>query len=177
MIQAVRPAPVQQHGAMEFTEPPVDLNEIRLYRLQRVRAELEKHDYAAIVLYDPINIRYATDIANMQVWCMHNENRYVFVPVDGPVVLFEIDGCSHLAKGMPTVDEIRPPKAWYFFNVGPRYPEIAELWAMKLRISPESMAPETGAWLSTAPAIPVLRLWPTGVSRFAMALKSWSRPG
>ena len=129
MIQAVRPAPVQQHGAMEFTEPPVDLDEIRLYRLRRVRAELEKYDYAAIVLYDPINIRYATDVANMQVWCMHNENRYVFVPADGPVVLFEIDGCSHLAKGMPTVDEIRSPQAWYFFNVGPRYPEIAELWA------------------------------------------------
>ena len=33
---------VRQHGAMEYTTPPCDLDEVRRYRLQRVRAELRR---------------------------------------------------------------------------------------------------------------------------------------
>ena len=39
----------------------------RRYRLQRVKEQLIKQDCAAILLYDPVNIRYATDSSNMQV--------------------------------------------------------------------------------------------------------------
>ena len=73
---------IRQHGAMEYTDPPVDLDSVRRYRIGRVRAELKKRDYAGIVLFDQLNTRYATDVTNMQIWCSHNENRYVFVPAD-----------------------------------------------------------------------------------------------
>ncbi len=58
----------RQHGAMEFSQPPVDLDTARLYRLGRIRRQLEARDYAAILLFDQINTRYATDATNMQVW-------------------------------------------------------------------------------------------------------------
>lgn len=36
--------------------------------------------------FDPINIRYATDTSNIQVWVLHNLVRYVFVPLEGPLI-------------------------------------------------------------------------------------------
>ena len=38
-----------------------DLAAMRRYRLDRIRAELKRRDYAGALLYDPVNIRYATD--------------------------------------------------------------------------------------------------------------------
>ena len=62
----------------------------------RARAAGRRLDLAAIVVADPINIRYATDSANMQVWCLHNPVRYAFVATEGPVILFD-SGCAHLS--------------------------------------------------------------------------------
>jgi hypothetical protein len=43
----------------------------------------------------PMNIRYATDTHTFNVWTLHAPGRYVFVPVDGPVVLFEYGTCLY----------------------------------------------------------------------------------
>ena len=50
---------VRQHGAMEHTIPPCDLDEVRRYRLARIQAELVRQDLAGIILYDQLNTRYA----------------------------------------------------------------------------------------------------------------------
>lgn len=50
----------------------IDLKAVRLYRLGRVRAEMRKRDIAALVISDPVNIRYATGTRNMQVFCARN---------------------------------------------------------------------------------------------------------
>jgi Xaa-Pro aminopeptidase len=89
-------------------------------------------DYAAAVLFDPINIRYATGTSNMQVWTLHNAARYAFVPAQGPVILFETHGCGHLAANTETVDEVRSAIPWYFFGAGPRSAENAKLWAKEI---------------------------------------------
>ena len=44
-----------------------DLPAMRRYRLDRIRAELKRRDYAGALLYDPVNIRYATNSTNMQL--------------------------------------------------------------------------------------------------------------
>ena len=109
-----------------------DLQALRAYRLARLRAQLAARDYAGIVVGDPANIRYATDAANMQVWCLHNPARYAFVATAGPVILFDFHGCAHLAAPLALVDEVRPARAWYFFNSGGRVAEHAGLWAAEL---------------------------------------------
>ena len=109
-----------------------DLAALRAYRLARVRAQLAARDCAGIVVTDPINIRYTTDAANMQVWCLHNAARYAFVATEGPIVLFDFHGCAHLAEPLPLVDEVRPARAWYYFHSGPRLAEHAGLWAAEL---------------------------------------------
>ena len=119
----------RQHGAMEYSEPPTDLDEVRMYRLNRVREQLRKFDYTGILLYDQLNTRYATDATNMQVWCSHNDTRYVYVPTEGPVILWEYGACKHLAEGLPTIDEVRPTKPFFYFATGPRFKEKAKAWA------------------------------------------------
>ena len=49
--------------------PEVDVPRMRLDRLERLQGELRKRDVGGIVLYAPVNIRYATDCRNMQAPC------------------------------------------------------------------------------------------------------------
>jgi Xaa-Pro dipeptidase len=116
----------RQHGAMEFTEAPVDINKVRFYRLERIRQQLRKLDYAGILLFDQVNCRYACDATNMQVWCSHYETRCVFVATEGPVILFDYGNYPHLAEGIPTIDEYRVNSSFYYFTAGSRSDERAD---------------------------------------------------
>ncbi len=107
----------------------IDRRTLRADRLARIRAQLVAHDYGAALLADPINIRYATDTHTFNVWTLHAPGRYVFVPVDGPVVLFEFGTCMYLQDGLGSVDEVRKAVPWFYFLAGPRTQEKAELWS------------------------------------------------
>lgn len=111
---------------------PIDdetLSRVRAYRHERIRQKLIEHDCAAILLYDPLNIRYATDCSDMQVWTMHNASRYVIVCADGPTICFEYKNAMHLAEGLDMVDEVRPAFSWFYFGAGPLVAERAKIWA------------------------------------------------
>ena len=109
-----------------------DLPRMRRFRLERVREQLRKFDYAGAVLYDPLNVRYATDSTNMQVWTTHNSVRYCFVATEGPLILFDFHNCEHLSAHLELIDEVRSAKAWYYFGAGNRYAEIAGHWAAEI---------------------------------------------
>ena len=115
-----RPLENRQHGAMEFTEPPVELDKVRLYRLGRFREKMAEHEVSGLLLFNQINTRYATDATNMQIWCSHYETRCAFVAQDGPVVLFDYADHPHLAEDLPTIDDYRVLPAFYFFGAGNR---------------------------------------------------------
>ncbi len=119
----------RQHGAMEFSPAPVDLDTVRRYRLARLREELKARDYAGLLMFDQVNTRYATDATNMQIWCSHYETRCAFVPADGPVVLFDYAYHPHLAEGLPTVDEYRAIPSFYYFAAGSNAEDRARLFA------------------------------------------------
>ncbi|TVU68801.1 M24 family metallopeptidase [Cobetia crustatorum] len=104
----------------------------RAYRLQRVRDQLVKNDCAAALLYDPVNIRYATDASNMQVWTAHNASRYAMVFANGPVIIWEFHNCEHLCNHLETVDEVRNAINWAYFGAGPRVSEKAREWAAEI---------------------------------------------
>lgn len=114
------------------SETIIDMVRLRAYRLERVRAGLRARDYAGCVLYDPINIRYATGARNMTVWTLHNQVRYCFIPTEGPVVLFDFHNCEHLSAGLETVDEVRPAISWFYFGAGPNMAVRAAEWAAEL---------------------------------------------
>ena len=98
--------------------PAPNLAAMRNYRLERIRAELKRRDYAGALLYDPVNIRYATDSTNMQLWVAHNPTRHCFVATEGPVVLFDYFSCEHLSDHSGVVDEVRPAVSWMYLYGG-----------------------------------------------------------
>lgn len=109
-----------------------DLDVIRRYRLERVREQLRHYDYAGIVLADPLNIRYATDSSNMQVWTMHNAVRYCFIATEGPVILFDFTKVAHLSQHLALIDEVRPAQMWTYMLAMDWVDEIVERWAAEL---------------------------------------------
>jgi hypothetical protein len=122
----------RQHGAMEYSAAPVDLDTVRRYRLGRLRAELKRRDYAGLLLFDQINTRYATDATNMQIWCSHYETRCVFVATEGPVVLFDYAKLPHLTEDLPTIDDYRALPSFYYFAAGPRAEEKAQVFGAQI---------------------------------------------
>ena len=127
-----RIAVARQHGAMEFSDAPTDLDAVRMYRLGRVQQALRERDYVGALLFDPLNTRYATDTTDMQIWCMHNETRYVLVLTDGPCIVFEYGSAFHLIDDVPTVDEVRRTTPFFYYTPGPRMRERAEVWANEI---------------------------------------------
>ena len=133
---AQKAAALNQHvlgyGALAEAEwaaagiPAPDLHAMRKYRLERIRAELKRRDYAGVLLYDPVNIRYATNSTNMQPWVAHNPTRHCFVATEGPVILFDYFSCEHLSDHSGMVDEVRPAVSWMYMYSG-------ELTEMKSR--------------------------------------------
>jgi Xaa-Pro dipeptidase len=109
-----------------------DMDAVREYRLERVRAALRERDCAGIVLVDPLNTRYATDSTNMQLWCTHNACRYAFVATEGPVIVFDYGAASHLSAHLPLITEVRPATSWFYFVSGNRTEEHAKLWAAEI---------------------------------------------
>ncbi|MCB9958616.1 MAG: aminopeptidase P family protein [Rhodospirillaceae bacterium] len=105
---------------------------LRQARLAKVKAELARRDVAGALLYDPINIRYATGSRNMAVWTLHNAVRYAFVATEGPVVIFDFHGCGHLSDGLDTVDDTRAAVSWYYFGAGPHMQARARKWAAEI---------------------------------------------
>jgi Xaa-Pro dipeptidase len=100
---------------------------IQQYRVEQIRRRRNVADCAAIVLFDPVNIRYATGTRNMQVWTMHNICRYAVVFASGAIVLFELPSSSHLSREL--VDDIRPALTTDFMAVGHRADEMGRRWA------------------------------------------------
>ena len=110
----------------------VDMARLRLYRFGRVQQELRARDYAGVLLYDPVNIRYATGTRNMTIWTMHNAARYCFVPAQGKATIFDYRNCEHLSDGIETVGEARRGTFWYYFSVADRQQEVVAQWAKEI---------------------------------------------
>ena len=131
-LAALKNSKAHQHGAMEFSAAPVDLDTVRRYRLQRLRTKMTELDVSGLLLFNQINTRYAVDATNMQIWCSHYETRCVFVSLDGPVVLFDYSNHPYLAEGISTIDEYRVLPAFYFFGAGNRGGEFVKEFAAQI---------------------------------------------
>lgn len=109
--------------------PQAVLDRTRTYRLQRLRDEMARQDVAGLLLYDPVNIRYAFDCSNMSIWTAHNPLRYALILNGGPGIMFEFKGCEHLNDGLPGIDDLRNSIGWMFMNRGEKAPEDLARWA------------------------------------------------
>ena len=114
------------------TRTPIDEAEIRRFRLQSIRSLAARHDLSAVLLFDPINIRYANGSRNMQVWTMHNFCRYALILTAGPSIMFELPTGMHLLNDLETIDEVQPAWSTDYFVTGERTSEIVAHWAKQI---------------------------------------------
>ncbi|MEM9999974.1 MAG: dimethylsulfonioproprionate lyase DddP [Pseudomonadota bacterium] len=103
-------------AAAGLTAP--DVPRMRAYRHARLVAEINQRNLAGVLLYDPLNIRYASDSSNMHVWILHNPARACFVGADGHMIVWDYNNCEFLNAHLPLVKEVRHCKALFYFSAG-----------------------------------------------------------
>jgi Xaa-Pro dipeptidase len=98
---------------------------MRAYRLKRIVDRLAERDLAGVLVFDPLNIRYATDSTNMQLWNTHNPFRACMVCADGHMVLWDYKNAPFLADHNPLVAEVRSGASMFYFATGDRGEDAA----------------------------------------------------
>ena len=80
---------------MPTSQPPVnepsntalagvyDLARLLRDRLRKLQNAMQERDIGALVLTNPVNVRYATGVAVMDLWTAVNLARYAVVPAHG----------------------------------------------------------------------------------------------
>ncbi|MBE2274940.1 MAG: aminopeptidase P family protein [Rhodobacteraceae bacterium] len=104
--------------------PEIDQNRLFTYRLGRIRDALRRQGAAMVMLVNPITLRYAVDYRTYQLWQAHAHTTYAFVPVEGPVVVYNAYGHP------PGADQIRTGRANTYFDGATELGENARLLAM-----------------------------------------------
>ncbi len=127
--RSVAPARTRQ------TQPEVDATLVRgavEHALVRTRDALHRHDLAAALLVDPVNIRYVSGTSTMPVWTLHTIDRYVLVPAEGEPILWEYASApAELVSPHPHV-ETRTATSWSVFGSAERAPGRAERLAAEV---------------------------------------------
>jgi Xaa-Pro aminopeptidase len=97
-----------------------DLQRMREDRWRKLVAGLLARDYGGLLMFDPLNIRYATDTTNMQVWNMHNPFRACLLCADGHMVMWEYKNSPFLVTFNPLVKELRSGATFFYNSTGDR---------------------------------------------------------
>ncbi len=118
-----------QRAGLELPNLPA----MREYRWQRLTEHVVARDYGAVLLFDPLNIRYATDSTNMQLWNTHNPFRAVLVCADGYMVMWDYKNAPFLSTFNPLVKEQRSGADLFYFDRGDRLGDAADTFSQEVR--------------------------------------------
>lgn len=110
-----------------------NLARMREFRWRRLTRHIVERDYGAILLFDPLNIRYATDTTNMQLWNTHNPFRAVLLCADGYMVIWDYKIAPFLSEFNPLVRERRTGAALFYFAAGDKVESDATNFAGQVR--------------------------------------------
>ena len=110
-----------------------DLQKMRRYRWKRLTKFISDRDYGGILLFDPLNIRYATDSTNMQLWNTHNPFRAVLLCADGYMVLWDYKNAPFLSEFNPLVKEQRSGADLFYFDRGDKIDLAANTFSNEIR--------------------------------------------
>jgi Xaa-Pro aminopeptidase len=111
-----------------------NLSKMREYRWKRLVQHINEREYAGLLLFDPLNIRYATDSTNMQIWNMHNPFRAVLVCADGYMVIWDYKNSPFLSKFNPLVKEQRYGADLFYFARGDKSNLAADKFSNEIRV-------------------------------------------
>lgn len=95
-----------------------NLQKMREFRWKRLTQHIVDRGYGGLLMFDPLNIRYATDTTNMQLWNTHNPFRAVLLCADGYMVIWDYKNAPFLADFNPLVRESRSGASMFYFSCG-----------------------------------------------------------
>jgi Xaa-Pro aminopeptidase len=98
---------------------------MREHRWKRLTQAIVDRGYGGLLMFDPLNIRYATDTTNMQLWNTHNPFRAVLLCADGYMVIWDYKNSPFLADFNPLVRESRSGASMFYFSTGDRGEHVA----------------------------------------------------
>ncbi|MCI2398665.1 dimethylsulfonioproprionate lyase DddP [Aliiroseovarius subalbicans] len=111
-----------------------NLERMREYRWKRLTQHIVDRGYAGLLMFDPLNIRYATDSTNMQLWNTHNPFRAVLLCADGYMVIWDYKNAPFLSKFNPLVREQRSGADLFYFDRGDKIDVAADVFANEVRV-------------------------------------------
>ena len=106
-----------------------NLAAMRDFRWRRLVQSLVDRDLGGLLMFDPLNIRYATDTTNMQLWNSHNPFRACLICADGHLVLWDYKQAPFLATFNPLIKEIRSGASFFYNVCGDKVAEDASSFA------------------------------------------------
>jgi Xaa-Pro aminopeptidase len=130
---------IQEWTAAGLQQP--DLQAMRRYRWERLTKHIADRGYAGLLMFDPLNIRYATDSTNMQLWNTHNPFRAVLVCADGYMVIWDYKNAPFLSKFNPLVREARSGADLFYFDRGDKVDVAADVFSNEVRVLLQEHAP------------------------------------
>ncbi len=111
-----------------------NLPTMRRYRWERLTQHVVDRGYGGLLMFDPLNIRYATDSTNMQLWNSHNPFRAVLICADGYMVIWDYKNSPFLSEFNPLVREQRSGADLFYFDRGDKVDVAADIFANEVRI-------------------------------------------
>jgi Xaa-Pro aminopeptidase len=109
-----------------------NLERMREYRWARLTQHIVDRDLGGLLLFDPLNIRYATDSTNMQLWNTHNPFRAVLVCADGYMVIWDYKNSPFLSEFNPLVREQRSGASMFYFSNGDKVQAAASTFTAEV---------------------------------------------
>lgn len=107
---------------------------MREYRWKRLTQHIVDRDYGGLLVFDPLNIRYATDSTNMQLWNTHNPFRAVLICADGYMVIWDYKNSPFLSTFNPLVREQRSGADLFYFDRGDKVDVAADVFSNEVRV-------------------------------------------
>jgi len=111
-----------------------DLQAMRRFRWERLTRHITDRGYGGLLMFDPLNIRYATDSTNMQLWNTHNPFRAVLLCADGYMVIWDYKNSPFLSEFNPLVREARSGADLFYFDRGDKIDIAADKFSNEVRI-------------------------------------------
>ncbi len=110
-----------------------NLDAMRRYRWERLTRHVVERGYGGLLMFDPLNIRYATDSTNMQLWNTHNPFRAVLLCADGYMVIWDYKNSPFLSEFNPLVREQRSGADLFYFDRGDKVDVAADVFSNEVR--------------------------------------------
>ena len=110
-----------------------NLPRMREYRWKRLTDHIVQRGYGGLLMFDPLNIRYATDSTNMQLWNTHNPFRAVLLCNDGYMVIWDYKNSPFLSEFNPLVKEQRSGADLFYFDRGDKIDIAADKFSNEVR--------------------------------------------